>query len=197
MSTLVWIPMDTILPVAIRVMASITVLLLAAFILALLLGRRDAAVRHGIWLCALLAALVSPVAIVGADLMGIRLATIAWPTRRPATDGYRAMDPSVAGAGSMRNSPADDGSMPPFSDESMMLSSHRAAPRATVSETAPLPADPGTDESKPEAGTTHAIARASTRISEPDEDVPAADWPYRLGQLAVALWALGVVAFLG
>ena len=83
------------IPDLVHLLGVVTGLILMAMVLAVLCTRRDAAVRHGIWLCSLIAILVSPLAVVAASRAGLRLATIAvpWPETRLLRSGPRRLFP--------------------------------------------------------------------------------------------------------
>ncbi len=70
------------IPNLVQLLGVVTGLIMVAMVLAILCARRGAAVRHGIWLCALIATLISPLAIVAASRGGLRLATISVPWSR-------------------------------------------------------------------------------------------------------------------
>jgi hypothetical protein len=70
---------ERLIPDVVQLLGVVTGLIMTAILLAILCSRRAAAVRHGIWLCALIATLLSPLAIVAANRTGLRLATISVP----------------------------------------------------------------------------------------------------------------------
>jgi hypothetical protein len=78
---------DKMIGFTIQVLALVTVSVLVALVLEGVRGKRGAAVRHGIWLCALVSSLLGPLVVLGAHHAGITLATIEILSREPELSG--------------------------------------------------------------------------------------------------------------
>jgi beta-lactamase regulating signal transducer with metallopeptidase domain/uncharacterized GH25 family protein len=186
MSSLAWIPAPAILAFALRLSACVTMLLMAAGVLTVLIGRRAPAVRHAIGLFTLLAALSSPLAIVGTDVLGLRWATVPW---REWTAWEKPDAPTTA------TSPAPDAhaKLSPGGMFRPIPDLPRPAPSA---ETAPLHVELPVDSPPPEPRDRTGRDLEQALASIPDADPAETEWPTVVTQISVALWSAGVLGFL-
>ena len=72
-------PGDKFMLLAVNALLQATVVILAAWLLSRLAFRRHAAVRHGLWLAALVLVLISPVTAFIMDAANVRIVSLSLP----------------------------------------------------------------------------------------------------------------------
>jgi beta-lactamase regulating signal transducer with metallopeptidase domain/uncharacterized GH25 family protein len=165
-----------LIPEVAQLLGVVTGLITTAIVLAMICSRRGAAVRHGIWLCALIATLFSPLVIVAADRSGLRLATIAVPWSESAPL-------SIDRATTLTRPVREQGELRPELSPAVLT----ALPSLTSLEevTRPEPLSRGQK--------TRSIKNSSpsslTRFQK-------SDWPTALGRACLTTWAVGVILLL-
>jgi beta-lactamase regulating signal transducer with metallopeptidase domain len=180
------LPPENLLAGAIRLLALVTGLIIAAAMTAALARRAGAAVRHGVWLCALVAILLSPLAIVAANVFHFRIQTLPWP-----------LSPRVGPAEEEATAPltiaapfGGDGLSATLSktDSAGLLDRPPAEPRVAAGNESEPPED-----APPLAGDWRPPPELPPALPTGDE----ADWPMRLGRLGLAFWTAGFLVLLG
>ena len=93
-------PGDRVAGLAALTLVQVALVVLLARLAARAVARRDAAARHGIWLCALACVLLAPALVLGVDRAGLTLAAVPVPAlaARPAPSGPAHRPPGREGS---------------------------------------------------------------------------------------------------
>ncbi len=183
---------ESSIPNLVHVFVVVTGVILTALLIAELCVRQGAAVRHGIWLCALIATLISPLGVLTASRAGLRVATISvpWPENKP---------PAIAPATALPQQVFEPEDLQPRRLQMPQSDPPEFTNLEAIKTQEPSTRVQGTGRTQESSDTipVQSLPDAAPKSGHARVDaVQKAGWPVKLMRAGITVWAAGVLFLL-